>query len=1021
MKKIVTRLLLFLSLVPFTPGAAQLSTGSYVNDCGDVVAPSPAQKNSSGSQKVISPLPTPQACPSSNNLVTQYTAGNCQSGIMFDIVAINTVTINCFEVNLAANAGTYEIYTKTGTHVGFQTTPGAWTLVGSANPVNTVGPNLPSPIPITVNVTIPAGQTAAFYLTSTQPSVCITNYTNGVAVGFVHASDANIQCLEGTGKAYPFAASFQPRRFNGTIYYTACAGPPLPAPSSISGASNVCSGQTGQYICSPVTGNGNVTYSWSVPTGSVVTTGQGNDTMTVTYGSTSGQICVVAMDACDTSSSTCYSVTINPQPVASVSPSSPSFCAGGSIVLTASGGSNYSWSPSTGLSSITSSNPTASPTSTTTYTVSVTNSICIDTQTVTVTVNNPPVISAGLDTAICNGLNTTLSASGGTSYVWSPATGLSNSTISNPVASPTTTTTYTVTGTDANGCSNTDQVTITVNNAQAIANPASTSICSGDSVQISVSGNGVSWSWSPATDLSSTSIQSPYASPTVSTTYTVVVTDANGCTASTTVQVSLNALPNASAGPDVTICLGGNTTLSATGGTSYSWSPATGLSNTGISNPVAAPTATTSYVVTVSSGTCSSTDTVVVSVSPLPTANAGPDQTLCQGSTTPVQLNATGGTSYSWSPSFGLSATNIANPTAQPGTTTTYTVTVTNAAGCTATDIITITVSSPPVANAGPDVTLCIGGSTQLSASGGGTYQWSPATGLSNTSSANPTANPTATTTYTVTVTNAAGCTDTDVITVNVTPGYPLDTPASTDQTCGNLDGTATGGNPLGGTPPYTYSWATTPVQTTQTATGLAQGTYTVFVTDAQGCLVQQTVTVNQVLGIVAGFTATPSVGIAPQLVTFTNTSTGGTTFSWNFGDGNTSTAQNPSNTYNSPGTYTVMLIAYNTPSCSDTAYVTVIIEEKVTVIAPNIFTPNGDGSNDVFSLTLQGAKSAQVIIFNRWGAEIASFDPLTGNWDGRANSGSMVDDGTYYFTISILGFDDKTYTEKGFVQVSKK
>ncbi|MEW6469234.1 MAG: gliding motility-associated C-terminal domain-containing protein [Bacteroidota bacterium] len=844
---------------------------------------------------------------------------------------------------------------------------------------------------------------------------------------WVHTTNNTYNCVGLPGYNYGGSNTLFPTpngiiccdRVEITFTYVPTSSFNLPPIGTVSGTNNACSGTTGMFTVGAVQGASN--YSWVVPSGSTITSGQGNDTIQVLFGSTSGQVCVYAMSACDTVGPACYNVTLNQQPVAAVNPSAPSVCSGGSIVLTASGGSNYSWSPSTGLSSITSSNPTASPTATTTYTVAVSNGICLDTQAVTVTVNNLPVVSAGLDTSICNGFSTTLNASGGTSYVWSPATGLSSSTVSNPTASPTTTITYTVTGTGSNGCTASDQVTVTVNNATATANPASVSVCNGDSVQISVTGNGVSWSWSPATDLSSTSIQSPYASPAAPTTYTVVVTDANGCTASTTVQVSLNALPNASAGPDVTICLGGNTTLSATGGTSYSWSPATGLSNTGISNPVAAPTATTSYVVTVSNGTCSNTDTVVVSVSPLPTANAGPDQTLCQGSTTPVQLNATGGTSYSWSPSFGLSATNIANPTAQPGTTTTYTVTVTNAAGCTATDIITITVSSPPVANAGPDVTLCIGGSTQLSASGGSTYQWSPATGLSNTSSANPTANPTATTTYTVTVTNAAGCTDTDVITVNVTPGYPLDTPASTDQTCGNLDGTATAGNPLGGTPPYTYSWATTPVQTTQTATGLAQGTYTVFVTDAQGCLVQQTVTVNQVLGIVAGFTATPSVGIAPQLVTFTNTSTGGTTFSWNFGDGNTSTAQNPSNTYNSPGTYTVMLIAYNTPSCSDTAYVTVIIEEKVTVIAPNIFTPNGDGSNDVFSLTLQGAKSAQVIIFNRWGAEIASFDPLTGNWDGKANSGSMVDDGTYYFTISILGFDDKTYTEKGFVQVSKK
>src|SRR3989344_2874780 len=158
----------------------------------------------------------------------------------------------------------------------------------------------------------------------------------------------------------------------------------------------------------------------------------------------------------------------------------------------------------------------------------------------------------------------------------------------------------------------------------------------------------------------------------------------------------------ASAGIDTSICLGSSVQLTATGGTTYSWTPTVGLSNSNIANPIASPTVTTSYVVTVTAG-CSQKDTVVVAVNASPTANAGADTSIYLGGF--VQLSASGGGSYSWSPSTGLSATNIANPVASPITTTTYTMTVTDVNGCQDADDIVVSIlptvdTVPPIISA---------------------------------------------------------------------------------------------------------------------------------------------------------------------------------------------------------------------------------------------------------------------------------------------------------------------------------
>jgi PKD repeat protein len=517
-------------------------------------------------------------------------------------------------------------------------------------------------------------------------------------------------------------------------------------------------------------------------------------------------------------------------PVANFSASTTPICAGSSVTFTdlsTNVPSSWSWTfagGTPGTSSV--QNPTITYNTPGTYNVTLTATNAHGTNTLTmtgyITVNAIPAANAGPNVSICNGSSTTLNASGGTSYSWLPISGLSSATVANPVASPASTTTYTVTATSG-GCSSTDAVLVTVNSVPTANAGTDATICNGASTVLTATG-GTSYSWSPTTGLSSTTTASTTASPSITTTYTVTVT-ASGCSATDAVMVTVNPTPTANAGTDVTICNGTSTTLSASGGTSYSWTPAAGLSSTTINNPVASPSSTTSYTVTVTSGSCSSTDAVLVTVTPLPSANAGSDVSVCSGAST--TLSASGGTSYSWSPATGLSSTTISNPVASPAGTTTYTVTVTNA-GCSATDAVVVTVNSSLTANAGSDVSICSGSSASLNASGGASYSWSPSTGLSSSTVANPVAGPSVTTTYTVTVTSGScSATDAVVVTVNALPTATISASGPTTFCPGDsvILTASTGAS---------YLWSTT--ATSSAITVSSSGNYYVTVTDLNGC-----------------------------------------------------------------------------------------------------------------------------------------------------------------------------------------
>lgn len=281
----------------------------------------------------------------------------------------------------------------------------------------------------------------------------------------------------------------------------------------------------------------------------------------------------------------------------------------------------------------------------------------------------------------------------------------------------------------------------------------------------------IGWQWDFG-DGHSSNLQNPTHRYATTGTFTVklVITDINGCKDSTSKVVSTFDIAM-DAGPGDIICNSGSVTLqsSASGANQYSWTPAAYLNNPFILNPVATPPRTTIFYLTATSnGDCPKRDSVKIEVRSADAFFIKPPVSICKNKT--VQLNASGGDIYTWSPSGSLNNDTIPNPIASPGTTTPYAVSIVDTVcGFSSNLSTTVTILPPPniIARSSNDVNCSIAQS-QLSATGAATYSWSPASTLNNPRLANPIATPTTSTTYTVTGTDYAGCSNTDTTVVKV-------------------------------------------------------------------------------------------------------------------------------------------------------------------------------------------------------------------------------------------------------------
>ncbi len=376
--------------------------------------------------------------------------------------------------------------------------------------------------------------------------------------------------------------------------------------------------------------------------------------------------------------------------------------------------------------------------------------------------------SAGADAALCPGSSVLLTGSGGAVYRWEPAAGLDHPDSAVTLAHPTSTTTYILTVQEGL-CTDRDTVTLTVHPQPTIV-AGSYSLCGGGSVLHNAAGSAGVYRWAPAEGVSNPDTSAPILSPEITTDYTVTLTDLHGCSTSAVVRVEVNE-SGIDAGRDTSVCRGSGVQLRATGLSGvYRWTPASGLDDPTSAIPTAFPLATTMYVVTVTGGNCTATDSVLVVVRDLPQVHAGGDVAICRNGE--VLLHATGSAgSYSWEPSAGVEHPDAASTLVRPSTTTTYRVTVTDEYGCASSDEVIVVVDTSLAIDAGGDVQLCAGDSVQLDAYiGEGSYTWTPAEGLDNPASPRPIVSPRVTTVYRLAVSMAEGCSGTDSVTIAVLP-----------------------------------------------------------------------------------------------------------------------------------------------------------------------------------------------------------------------------------------------------------
>jgi large repetitive protein len=701
--------------------------------------------------------------------------------------------------------------------------------------------------------------------------------------------------------------------------------------------------------------------------------------------------------------------------------------------------------------------------------------------TYTLTINPPPVITGSVVTAAPCGLNSgcinSVSASGATPFQYSYDGGTSWSVSSQSCS--VTNGTYPVEVKDNNGCIVNGNIVVPSQSGPAAPTVASSTAtaCAGDNVSLSITSpvGTYTYTW---TDASGTSTGTTHTvtniGPAGSYTVSVYANDPSGCTGTaTTITITVNGAPTpptlgGSATNPLNECQGvtPQAVTVATTGTITSvpvWYNGGTYVTTGTSySPGTAVPGTTVYTILDSAIVTGCKDasagnvlTVTVTINPGPTApvlggSATNPLTECQGAapaagitvaptgsvvSTPVWYN--GGT-------YVTTGTTYTPSTATAGTTV-YTISDSaNVTGCSSAstgNVLTVTVTINPTPTgptlsgsatnpliecqnaAMPATTATTGSVTSIPVwYQGGTYVGSGTSYVPNSSTPG-------TIVYTVidsaTVTGCKDASAGNVLTVTVTVNpSPLANAAGVADSshCGQSNGGAHGVSASGGGgAPFHYQWynGSVPIvgDTLPTLTGAGIGTYSVLITDANGCPATggvTTFTVASAVPVLAAFTATPDSGNAPLAVTFTNVSTGATTYNWNFGaNTTTSVTANASYTYNLPGTYTVVLIASN-GMCADTAYSIIIVDVPTTIIIPNVFSPNGDSLNDEFFIACTGMKTLNCDIFNRWGQKVYTLTAPNQTWDGRLNNGHAANEGTYYYMLVAEGYDNKTYTYQG-------
>ncbi len=611
-------------------------------------------------------------------------------------------------------------------------------------------------------------------------------------------------------------------------------------------------------------------------------------------------------------------------------------------------------------------NPTHTYTATGTYSVTlsiISDSGCTSTVTKNITIYTRPTIMTSPDTTICPGSRTQIVASGGLRYYWSPGTALTSTTVRNPFANPTVNTTYRVLVADSNKCNNVDSVTVSLY-ANA-PNFTFTNECRDTAVQFTdlsttTAGSINVWNWNFG-DFSTSGLQNPLHLYATQGLYTVklVFTTNRGCRDSTTRQVRIYPIPNPGFIYD-SACIGypiyfSDTTryfLQSDSIRSRNWTFSNGVSTNNVSSTSTVFTTAGAHSATltvVSDSGCLQRITRNFIVNPLPTINLPNDTTICPY--LPLQINASGALNYYWTSDSTLSDTSISNPIVQPiYTPTTYYLRVNDVNRCQNNDSIKISLHTLYPVDAGIDTNVCLApgsfyDSTQIVASGGASYNWTPLYNISNASINNPFVSPDVNTVYYCAITDTHNCTQIDSVKVVVLdPTLNILTATDTFLCLNDTIQIRVADQGVAG---YTWSpniWMSSNV--VQSPRFYTRDTTTYIVQVVNYCYAKRdTITIFPYPLPFANFIFDTTCIFSP--VNFTNLSTGNIrSWYWSFGDSTFSSLENPIHTYTNDTNYRVVLIDTTNLGCFDSAVKVVTVHPLPLIsgtpdtnICPNKYT----------------------------------------------------------------------------------
>lgn len=684
-----------------------------------------------------------------------------------------------------------------------------------------------------------------------------------------------------------------------------------------------------------------------------------------------------------------------------------SICNGDSAqLIVINGGNTFAWSPNYRVIPTNNDTIKVFPQVDTNYIVTSNNGLCSRTDTIRVSVI-VPTINAGLDRNVCDKDTVFFNVVSNGTVRWSPFKYLSDSVGANIYSVPDSSITYYL-NTNYLGCIARDTVSISVAYLPVNAG-ANQQICFGDSVQLQATGS-ASFVWIPSYRISDTAIANPWVKPLVPTYYYAIAYNSL-CSRYDSVFVDVKTV-SANAGSDKSICRGDSLPMNATAVGTYTWSPTLGLADTSLTT-YAKPITTTNYVLNVSNGACSRTDTVRITVVNF-VLNAGPNKQVCQGDS--VQLIATGGTKYNWLPNYLISDTGISNPWVKPLGPTNY-FCISNNGLCVKVDTVFVNVRTVP-GTAGTDTTMCSGQFVGLNASGSATYEWLNKVNISDRFIPNPIATPPVDTDYILKMTDGAVCVRYDTVNVKV-GSYPLVNAGPDFKHCPGDDVTL-----IGDVTNFTkYEWSPAlglndknlmqPLASVTVNTYYTLGAWNGNCYNFDVALVEVNPPVN------ASFVADPNQGLAPLPVQFTNSSTNAISYDWYFGEpGGTSTDKDPFYIYKNDGIYIVKLTVQDDLGCEDTSSAIINVRIVESLQAPTAFTPNGDGLNDVFAFVYAPNRFEylEVVIFNRWGTKVFESKMPGGSWwDGKIN-GVPEPAGIFAFTAFARDKKGKSYEINGTV-----